>query len=175
MGAIAYAWSFAKDPLGGVTPIESMLAERARPRRLDPMELAESDGDAGARGLPALAGARPAGGALGGALGGEGRLVQASVPLSVSGFTARTVAELTEAPGPVGLGPMQAGGGGRRPPGKLEAGHVEPGPAIGVELVRGDMSMGGTGTVTYIDGATVLAFGPPMFGIGESYLPLVDA
>ncbi|HVR02503.1 MAG TPA: SpoIVB peptidase S55 domain-containing protein, partial [Polyangia bacterium] len=23
MGAIAYAWSFAKDPLGGVTPIES--------------------------------------------------------------------------------------------------------------------------------------------------------
>src|SRR5690349_1004797 len=33
MGAVAYAWSFAKEPLGGVTPIESMLAERARPRR----------------------------------------------------------------------------------------------------------------------------------------------
>jgi hypothetical protein len=31
MGAVAYAWSFAKEPLGGVTPIESMLAERARP------------------------------------------------------------------------------------------------------------------------------------------------
>jgi hypothetical protein len=175
MGAIAYAWSFAKDPLGGVTPIESMLAERARPRRLDPMELAANDGDAGARALPALAGARPAGGALGGALGGEGRLVQASVPLSVSGFTARTVAELTEALGPVGLVPMQAGGGRRLLPGKVEAGHVEPGSSIGVELVRGDMSMVGTGTVTYIDGSTVLAFGHPMFGIGESYLPLVDA
>ncbi|HVR02610.1 MAG TPA: hypothetical protein VMT47_10780, partial [Polyangia bacterium] len=150
---------------------ESMLAERARPRRLDPMELAAKGADAGARALPALAGVWPAGGAL----GGEGRLVQASVPLSVSGFTARTVAELTEALGPVGLVPMQAGGGRRLTPGKLEAGHVEPGSAIGVELVRGDMSMVGTGTVTYIDGATVLAFGHPMFGIGESYLPLVDA
>ena len=29
MGAIAYAWSFSKEPLGGVTPIETMLAERA--------------------------------------------------------------------------------------------------------------------------------------------------
>ncbi|HEX3694009.1 MAG TPA: SpoIVB peptidase S55 domain-containing protein, partial [Polyangia bacterium] len=34
MGAVAYAWSFAKEPLGGVTPIESMLAERRRPRRV---------------------------------------------------------------------------------------------------------------------------------------------
>ena len=32
MGAIAYAWSFAKEPLAGVTPIEAMLAERGRPR-----------------------------------------------------------------------------------------------------------------------------------------------
>ena len=29
MGAIAYGWSFAKEPLAGVTPIESMLAERS--------------------------------------------------------------------------------------------------------------------------------------------------
>ena len=34
VGAVAYAWSFAKEPLGGVTPIESMLAERRRPRRV---------------------------------------------------------------------------------------------------------------------------------------------
>ena len=33
VGAVAYAWSFAKEPLGGVTPIETMLSERARPRR----------------------------------------------------------------------------------------------------------------------------------------------
>ncbi len=52
MGAIAYAWSFAKEPLGGVTPIESMLAERSRPRRVKEETLARGGGgdrgDAGA-------------------------------------------------------------------------------------------------------------------------------
>ncbi|HTA19520.1 MAG TPA: hypothetical protein VK989_09520, partial [Polyangia bacterium] len=61
------------------------------------------------------------------------------------------------------------------PGAKAEPGHVEPGSAIGVELVRGDMSMVGTGTVTYVDGSTLLAFGHPMFGVGEVYLPLVEA
>ena len=41
VGAVAYAWSFAKEPLGGVTPIETMLAERARPRRSGEEVLAE--------------------------------------------------------------------------------------------------------------------------------------
>jgi len=36
VGAIAYGWSFSKEPIGGVTPIEAMLAERARPRRRTP-------------------------------------------------------------------------------------------------------------------------------------------
>ena len=69
--------------------------------------------------------------------------------------------------------PMQAGGGRRVGP--PAAGHVEPGSAIGVELVRGDMSTVATGTVTYIDPRNVFAFGHPLFGIGEVYLPLVDA
>src|SRR5262249_45496507 len=41
VGAVAYAWSFAKEPLGGVTPIETMLAERQRPRRSGQEVLAE--------------------------------------------------------------------------------------------------------------------------------------
>ena len=41
VGAVAYAWSFAKEPLGGVTPIETMLAERQRPRRSGKEVLAE--------------------------------------------------------------------------------------------------------------------------------------
>src|SRR5206468_5032438 len=48
MGAIAYAWSFAKEPLGGVTPIESMLAERSRPRRSHDETLALAENDSGA-------------------------------------------------------------------------------------------------------------------------------
>ena len=171
MGAIAYAWSFAKEPLGGVTPIESMLAERARPRRKSPIELAQRDDDPedAATSWPTLADAA--------SQSQEGRLVRAAVPLSASGFTARTVADLADELRPLGLVPMQAGGG-RAPtaPGaKAAPGHVEPGSAIGVELVRGDMNMVGTGTVTYVDGSTLLAFGHPMFGVGEVYMPLVEA
>jgi hypothetical protein len=172
VGAIAYAWAFSKEPLGGVTPIQTMLDERSRPRRRSPdrPELAEAEPPAAPgepRGLPAIAGLNAGGGS-------EPRLVRASVPLSVSGFTARTVAELTDEMRPLGMVPMQ-GGGGRAMGAASGPGRVEPGSAIGVELVRGDMSMVGTGTVTWTDGKTVLAFGHPMFGIGEVYLPLVDA
>jgi hypothetical protein len=198
VGAVAYAWSFAKEPLGGVTPIETMLSERQRPRRSGKEVLAEGwstpdtsgKGD-GSRfvntgaGVPhaSLAPQSDGPAALARGLGlppsaptlatGEPRLLRASVPLSVSGFTARTVAELGDALAPTGLVPLQAGGG--RKPGPPAAGHVEPGSAIGVELVRGDMSTVATGTVTYVDGRSVLAFGHPLFGIGEVYLPMVDA
>jgi hypothetical protein len=187
VGAVAYAWSFAKEPLGGVTPIESMLAERTRPRRITKEYFADAgnprlpaslqasatshDGfgapDALARGigLPAMGPTTTT--------SGEPRLMRASVPLSVSGFTPRTVGELADELRPTGLVPLQAGGGRR--PGPPAAGHVEPGSAIGVELVRGDMSTVATGTVTYVKGGDVLAFGHPMFGIGEVYLPMVDA
>jgi SpoIVB peptidase S55 len=207
MGAIAYAWSFAKEPLGGVTPIETMLAERGRPRRVKEDVLARADGagpgggaspwaltaspapqaDSRSEAAPErrtfAAGDAPS--ALARGLGlpslmpssggnyGEARLIRASVPLSVAGFTPRTFAELADELRPTGLVPLQAGGGRKRGP--PAAGHVEPGSAIGVELVRGDMSTVATGTVTYVDGANVFAFGHPMFGIGEVYLPMVDA
>jgi SpoIVB peptidase S55 len=203
MGAVAYAWSFAKEPLGGVTPIESMLAERSRPRRVKEETLAHNGGGANDRvaappsevvaaaseferaefaANTAGGGDRPSALARGLGLptlvpstgGGEPRLIRASVPISVSGFTPRTFAELEQELHPTGLVPLQAGGGRKRglPP---APGHVEPGSAIGVELVRGDMSTVATGTVTYIDGPNVFAFGHPMFGIGEVYLPMVDA
>ena len=59
MGAVAYAWSFAKEPLGGVTPIESMLAERSRPRRVKEETLARGGGgDATTRSAEAVARSR---------------------------------------------------------------------------------------------------------------------
>ena len=210
VGAVSYAWSFAKEPLGGVTPIESMLAERRRPRRVGREYFAEGgpdngQGQAKPGGLRRQAGGQeslriPAAMSSNGALAqnhsgfgspdalsrglglppigpapanGEPRLLRASVPLTVSGFSPRTVGELAEEMRPTGLVPLQAGGGGHRGP--PAAGHVEPGSAIGVELVRGDMSTVATGTVTYVNGSDVLAFGHPLFGIGEVYLPMVDA
>lgn len=199
VGAVAYAWSFSKEPLGGVTPIESMLAERARPRRARGELSARTDAD-GLRVLTLAEGGPRDGGSVttpgiaswsaAVELGGvplpptattppaQARLIRASVPLSVSGFAPRALDELARELAPLGLLPVQAGGGGTRtPPARSSRAPVvpplQPGSAVGIELVRGDMSMVATGTVTYVDKDTVLAFGHPMFGSGELYLPMV--
>ena len=198
MGAIAYGWSFSKVPLGGVTPIETMLAERARPRRAS-RDLFTQNGVDGLRSLtlaeggPDAPGASPArwsGSATPSGTGppnGEPHLVRVAVPLSVSGFDARVLANLGSVLGVDGLVPVQGagvGGGDLTTTGagtagatraRPRGGRLQPGSAIGIELVRGDMSMVGTGTVTYVDHDGVLAFGHPMFGAGEIYLPLVEA
>jgi hypothetical protein len=42
---------------------------------------------------------------------------------------------------------------------------------ISVELVRGDLSAGADGTVTYVDGDRIYAFGHRFLGLGETALP----
>lgn len=48
----------------------------------------------------------------------------------------------------------------------------KPGAAIGVELVKGDLSIAAMGTLTYLDKDKVLAFGHPLFEIGKVEYPL---
>src|SRR4029079_11486137 len=100
------------------------LSERARPRRSGGEILAQNVRPDSARGPDAMArglGLPPMAPV---AAAGAGGLVRASVPLSVAGFSPRTVAELTDELKPTGLVPMQAGGGRRVGP--PAAGHVEP-------------------------------------------------
>ena len=55
------------------------------------------------------------------------------------------------------------------------AGTLGPGSPVGVQLVRGDMSIAATGTVTWVDEDRVFAFGHPMLGVGRTDLPMVAA
>ena len=52
---------------------------------------------------------------------------------------------------------------------------LRPGDPIGVALIRGDLEVGATGTVTYVDGAQVYAFGHPFLGLGPAALPMTRA
>ena len=52
--------------------------------------------------------------------------------------------------------------------------ELVPGAAIGELATRGDMWIGGLGTVTYADGDDVLAFGHPMFGTGPTSLYMTN-
>jgi hypothetical protein len=165
MGAIAYGWSFAKEALAGVTPIESMLAGRQRPRRPpgDPF-LADNQ--------PALWLAPPA--AAPARSDGEPRLLPASLPLAVSGISEVALRELGESLRPFGLVPVRAGGAGGKKPAAAPAQAAQPGGTVGVALIRGDLSAAAMGTLTQVEGGTVVAFGHPLLGLGEVDLPLVS-
>src|SRR5262249_43377985 len=54
-------------------------------------------------------------------------------------------------------------------------GPLKPGDAVGVMLVGGDLMLGGTGTVTHIDGDRVYAFGHPMYNLGPTEFPMTRA
>src|SRR5204863_812671 len=51
----------------------------------------------------------------------------------------------------------------------------KPGDAIGVNFVTGDLLLGGTGTVTHIDGDRIYAFGHPMYNLGPTQFPMTRA
>ncbi len=50
-----------------------------------------------------------------------------------------------------------------------------PGDAVSVALATGDITLGGTGTVSRVDGDRVIAFGHPMMGLGDVQLPMCSA
>jgi hypothetical protein len=194
-GALAYGWAFHKDPIAGVTPMEYMIDTARRPLRgpeASPIASAERrtesdralarlDADAEPTwwrrfALPALPGRSQLRAPEGAGPAAHRTLERVAVPLAVSGFGSQEADDLARALGPYGLEVLTGGGGGTKA--RLAAGApagFEPGGAIGVQLVRGDMSAASTGTVSWIDGNTVAAFGHPMFGTGETYLPVTTA
>ena len=104
----------------------------------------------------------------------DGQTMTAAVPLSVAGFSAPAFDALGKMFGDSTLVPVRAGGAGGS---SSELGPTKfvMGGAIAVELIRGDMSAAAVGTVSYVDGNKVLAFGHPMFQSGESYAPVSTA
>ena len=157
LGAIAYTWSFSKDPVAGITPIGEMI-DILPPKGAIPSEETESRLgliDSPTEGLSAEpTGARPI-----------------ATPLVFSGFGAEAMRFLTpwlEERGFV------AGPGGGTAPG-ISCDDLVPGSAVGVALVRGDWSAAAIGTLTYRDGDRILAFGHPFSAMGWVRFPLTAA
>ena len=175
VGALSLGWAFAKDALGGVTPIEYMAADLSRPLRGRDYNHLASQTSVAERPLSPIAELHkrlPT--ALGSLSTGTGALQPVAVPLLVSGLSEPTMAVLRDAMSPYGIQVAPGGGTGSVPVASAPR-TFEPGGAIAVELVRGDVSMQSIGTVTAIDGNRVLAFGHPMLNAGETYFPVATA
>ena len=185
IGAYAYGWTFGAEPVAGVTPIHNMIQDLVRPlpAKIDGWPLRvlpagakialDTQSHAGS-GEPGRYDLREHAQRLAARRavtlpGGESPLMPVATPLLVGGMTSGAVALAKDLLSPLGLEPLQAGGGGVNDP---NAPHrYEDGGAIGVQLIRGDMSAMGLGTVTRVEGDRLVAFGHPMMEAGVTALP----
>jgi hypothetical protein len=150
VGAVAYAWGFAKEPLAGVTPISQML---------DVWNQEQAEHGAESRSRLSL----PPGSSAG--------FSPLPLPVAVSGLTPQLSELIAPALRPYNLMPVAAAG--RAPFAGAADTMLVPGAAVGVALTDGDVRLSAIGTLTWRDGDRILAFGHPMFQAGAVELPMV--
>jgi hypothetical protein len=93
------------------------------------------------------------------------------LPLAVSGLHPDALATVRALFEPEGFA-VVPGGRAREPEAHAT---LEPGGAVSVDVMRGDLNLSAIGTVTYRDGDRVLIFGHPFFQSGDIRLPLSTA
>ena len=103
---------------------------------------------------------------------GGAKLVDIATPVSFAGFTRATLDQFAPQLRALGLEPAQGlAAGGRSDLRMGDPSALKPGSMISVELMTGDMSIGADGTITYIDGNRIYAFGHRFLAIGSTALP----
>jgi hypothetical protein len=104
----------------------------------------------------------------------DDQTMTASVPLSISGFSAPAFGQLEKLFGDSNIVPVRAGGTSSA---AVEGSPTQfvPGGPLAVELMRGDASATGICTVSHIEGDKVLSCGHPIFQTGETYAPVATA
>jgi hypothetical protein len=171
-GAVAMAFPFAKDPICGIRPIEDMVraaavapvpAPRARVGEAPAVALADRD----------VIHALPKPQAM---MGGDSRMIDIATPVNFGGFSRAALEAFAPQLRALGLEPRQGiTAGAKIQPGMGNPADLKPGSMISVQLMSGDLSVGADGTVTYIDGNRVYAFGHRFLAVGSTALPFARA
>jgi hypothetical protein len=168
IGAVAFGFSFAKDAITGITPIEEMLAIDRSPRApragSAPAVPIRSD-----LSLEQLAGVyREALSAPPSAPDAGRTIAPLRLPLVFSGFSSRSFDRARPFFESLGFQSVRAGSGDQLRPGQAPVPPVlSEGDAVGLQLLGGDLDISAVGTVTYVDGANILAFGHPLYNLGS--------
>ena len=187
IGALAYGFQFSKDPICGITPIEQMLeiekavqagggaaaaqgAAEASPRSATPSRFDPFNAPANLLTEEYV----PGGLSAGSSAAGGAPLSRLRIPLSFSGCSPSVIETYGSVFDKLGLVPL-AGGSGSSDGGHSDAQDLQPGSAVAAQLVRGDLSLAATGTLTYRDGDRILAFGHPFLQFGPVDFPMTAA
>ncbi len=185
VGAVSYALgSFPKEPLAGITPIAEMLQAvgSTAPARASDLGVAWPATPAAVyAGLGRIADRTRA--PLGRTAGDLRVLGPASLAdlapvlrpigaaMVLNGFDPMVDRELRHALGHDA--PVQSPAAPTRTTPALPV--LRPGDPVGMSLIRGDFEMGATGTVTYVDGPRVYAFGHPFLNLGPTAFAMTRA
>jgi hypothetical protein len=165
LGSLSYRiGQFSKDPIAGITPIEQMLEVRDLP--VDAARTTLTTADSGDK------------------VTADGMTFQAmETPLVMSGFRPEAIKLWQEKMAGTGLEMVAAGGGsGSSLPGsdgevngeisQTALASIVPGSAVSAQLIRGDLEISATCTVTYVDPKQLLACGHPILQAGPVSMPM---
>lgn len=167
IGAVAFNFPYSKEAIAGITPIAEMLAiseEKERPppsftlpipvkKSLTIEEYFEINKDF----FSSKA-----------AFFSEGQtLLPLQIPLFFSGFSPQTFEKTKPFFTRLGLYPVKAGTSTQSLEKISPPDHtLREGDPVGMQLIGGDLSLVALGTVTYVDGNKLLAFGHPLYNLG---------
>ena len=177
LGAVALGFAFSKQPIAGIQPIEQMIEDSrfVEPNghsgnpvlgSLSPLQQGRS-----LWGQPVSAGGKPVSDSGPASVPSPaGSLSQILTPLSLTGLTPGTLQAFAPSFRKLGFEPQQGVSSGS-PNSPTVSGSVLPGSMISVQLLSGDMSVSADGTVTYVEGKHVYAFGHRFLDDGTTELP----
>ncbi|HEY5029584.1 MAG TPA: SpoIVB peptidase S55 domain-containing protein [Candidatus Angelobacter sp.] len=168
LGAIAYRiGQFSKEPIAGVTPIEQML------------EINEFDQSIPQTGAASVA--RAAGASRTSTPGTEDSnpvqsyaqyLTPIDAPFVFNGFSEAAIKQFAPALSAAGITPVMGVGSASK---EKQPEPLVPGSAVSAIMVRGDMDVAATCTVTYMDKDHLLACGHPLMQFGMVDMPMTKA
>ena len=201
VGALAYGWPFSKDAICGITPIQSMLDIRHAPAR-PPVPIAGAAGSGAGETRSAGPAAETL--APGGSISTKtlieafstghfadkmeplvaalhpadaGGMASLPLPVSLSGIApaGKLFGRVAESAGWMAAPSGASAGAADRNATASEHGRLHPGSAVATQLLSGDMDLAATGTVTWVEGNSLLAFGHPFLSMGPVSMPMAEA
>ena len=171
LGALSYRiGQFSKEPIAGITPIAEMLAVNGR-----------NAGNTNAAMWTAGTSAQSTTSSLSGPgptpVADSTDIHPIETPLVLSGFSPEAVRFFQEHVSVMGLTPVAGLGGSSSDDGHIDSSSAPllPGSAVSALLVRGDLEIAATCTVTYVDPKQVLACGHPITRYGDVSIPMTKA
>jgi SpoIVB peptidase S55 len=168
VGALAFRiGQFSKEPIAGVTPIADMLEINAMDQSVSPMEA-----KTGAPNSESVATKTSGPGSAPEIAKVTNMLTPIETPLVFNGFSEDAVKLFAPQFAAAGIVPVMGAGSVTD---EKQPEPLIPGSSVSAILVRGDLNIAATCTVTYMDPQRLLACGHPLLQYGQVEMPMTKA